>query len=207
MTDYNLINIDRKNRKSVTLRSVGFASFILLQTILSIVLGLAVFAACAFIVHMISKMGLLDTINGLLGRTMVTFTESKLIALSAVFGLAVAVIRVLFEMVYILLVNASFKLIGGVPVGLYTATVDTVSTANREESKPRSVQSDKIEGVMPISQLRRMKEANPVLTQQIENKDETTSFSPVQEPPATPVNPSLRALVSNVNKEDLDNGE
>lgn len=122
MKDYNNVNIidtDRKGRPYITLASVSFASFALLQLTLSIVFALAVFIVLALGFHMLNRIGLLDTINGLLGRTMVTYTESKLIMLSGLFAGIVGIIRFLYELVHILLVNATIRMIGGIPVKLY----------------------------------------------------------------------------------------
>lgn len=128
----NIISLDRKKRPRITIASVNFPAFILLQTILSIAVGIAVFTVCTILILLINHIGLLDTINNLLGSTMVNFTVSKLIQLSALFACAVAIARVLFEMILLLLVNASLLMIGGLPLRLYE---DEQSDKNKKLDK------------------------------------------------------------------------
>lgn len=69
---------------------------------------------------------------------MVNFTVNKLIQLSALFACAVAIARVLFEMILLLLVNASLLMIGGLPLRLYE---DEQSDKNKKlDKKPSSSQ-------------------------------------------------------------------
>lgn len=98
--------------------SVGFSSFVLFQSVLSIAFGIAVFAVCAVLILLVDHMGLLATVNGLLGSTMANFTVRRLVELSAVFACALAVVRILFEMVRILILNSSLMMTGGVPLNL-----------------------------------------------------------------------------------------
>lgn len=83
---------------------------------------------------MLDKIGLLDTINGLLGRTMVTYTESKLIMLSGVFSIMLGIIRFLYELIHILLVNATVRMIGGIPVKLYDADSNAVRNSKKNNT-------------------------------------------------------------------------
>ena len=131
----NIISLDRKKRPRITVASVNFPAFILLQTILSIAVGIAVFTVCTILILLINHIGLLDTINNLLGSTMVNFTVNKLIQLSALFACAVAIARVLFEMILLLLVNASMLMIGGLPLRLYE---DEQSDKNKKLDKKPS---------------------------------------------------------------------
>lgn len=134
----NIISLDRKKRPRITIASVNFQAFILLQTILSIAVGIAVFTVCTILILLINHIGLLDTINNLLGSTMVNFTVNKLIQLSALFACAVAIARVLFEMILLLLVNASLLMIGGLPLRLYE---DEQSDKNKKlDKKPSNSQ-------------------------------------------------------------------
>lgn len=134
----NIISLDRKKRPRITIASVNFPAFILLQTILSIAVGIAVFTVCTILILLINHIGLLDTINNLLGSTMVNFTVNKLIQLSALFACAVAIARVLFEMILLLLVNASLLMIGGLPLRLYE---DEQSDKNKKlDKKPSNSQ-------------------------------------------------------------------
>lgn len=69
---------------------------------------------------------------------MVNFTVNKLIQLSALFACAVAIARVLFEMILLLLVNASLLMIGGLPLRLYE---DEQSDKNKKiDKKPSNSQ-------------------------------------------------------------------
>lgn len=131
----NIISLDRKKHPRITIASVNFPAFILLQTILSIAVGIAVFTVCTILILLINHIGLLDTINNLLGSTMVNFTVNKLIQLSALFACAVAIARVLFEMILLLLVNASLLMIGGLPLRLYE---DEQSDKNKKLDKKPS---------------------------------------------------------------------
>lgn len=115
----NTTSFRRRNRPRITVASVGFSSFVLLQSILSAAFGIAVFAACSVFVLLVDHMGLLDTINRLLGSTMANFSVAKLIGLSAVFATALAIIRILFEVVVILVMNSSLMMIGGVPLNVH----------------------------------------------------------------------------------------
>jgi hypothetical protein len=131
----NIISLDRKKRPRITIASVNFPAFILLQTVLSIAVGIAVFTVCTILILLINHIGLLDTINNLLGSTMVNFTVNKLIQLSAMFACAVAIARLLFEIILLMIVNASLLMIGGLPLRLYETEQPDENQSNSKKYK------------------------------------------------------------------------
>lgn len=144
----SIIDKDNKGRPVMTIGSIGFIPFVLLQFLLSIVVALMVFAACAVFILLIDGTGILDIINKLLGSTMAAFTTSKLFILSGVFAGAVGVLRLLYEIMMILLVNAGLMLIGGMPVKLYS--IGTM----RAQPKPETMESSNIRTTVPASSLK-----------------------------------------------------
>ena len=102
-----------------------------------------VFAACAVFILLIDGTGMLDMINRLLGSTMTAFTTGKLFMLSGVFAAAVGTLRLLYEIMMILLVNAGLMLIGGMPVKLYS--IGTM----RSQKKPETMESSNIRTMVP----------------------------------------------------------
>lgn len=144
----SIIDKDNKGRSVITIGSIGFIPFVLLQLLLSIVVALMVFAACAVFILLIDGTGMLDMINRLLGSTMTAFTTGKLFMLSGVFAAAVGTLRLLYEIMMILLVNAGLMLIGGMPVKLYS--IGTM----RSQKKPETMESSNIGTMVPVSSMK-----------------------------------------------------
>lgn len=144
----SIIDKDNKGRPVITIGSIGFIPFVLLQFLLSIVVALMVFAACAVFILLIDGTGILDMINRLLGSTMAAFTTGKLFMLSGVFAGAVGVLRLLYEIMMILLVNAGLMLIGGMPVKLYS--IGTM----RSLKKPETMESSNVRTTVPVSSVK-----------------------------------------------------
>lgn len=144
----SIIDKDNKGRPVITIGSIGFIPFILLQFLLSIVVALMVFAACAVFILLIDGTGLLAMINQLLGSTMATFTTGKLFMLSGMFAGAVGILRLLYEIMMILLVNAGLMLIGGMPVKLYADGI------MQTQKHPETMESSNIKAPVPVSSVK-----------------------------------------------------
>lgn len=144
----SIIDKGNKGRSVITIGSIGFIPFVLLQLLLSIVVALMVFAACAVFILLIDGAGMLDMINRLLGSTMTAFTTGKLFMLSGVFAAAVGTLRLLYEIMMILLVNAGLMLIGGMPVKLYSIE------PMRAQKKPETMESSNIGTMVPVSSMK-----------------------------------------------------
>lgn len=102
----------------VRLSHVKFSSYAIIQIILAIILGVAVFAGMLAVILVLNKMGVINAVNILMGNRMAHFTVGKLIGISAVISALITVIIILYKMLYITIVNGLLKISNGVTLKL-----------------------------------------------------------------------------------------
>lgn len=138
-------------KRRISIASVAVMPYLLFHAVISLVLGVVIFAAAALAIHLVAGTGLLDSINSLLGSTMVHFDERKLDLLALLFAVLVIIARTLFKGVYALLANATLKTIGGLPLAVADeeagfddgkkSIASAPMTKSAEMKTPRTVES------------------------------------------------------------------
>jgi hypothetical protein len=85
---------------------------------MSAVLGIVAFAFLAVVVLMLDKSNILSSINALMGASIEDFTVSKLLSLSGLFAVLLAVSRTIIKVLWVLISNAAMTMLGGIEIVL-----------------------------------------------------------------------------------------
>lgn len=115
-------NQPKKDELTVKVTHIGWPSYVLLQTVRSIILGVVVFVVALILISVLQSKGVFVSINHLLGAKSLQLDPSKLLALAGIGSFMLCVLRICVTCASIFVTNAVLSCINGV-----SATMQSVS--------------------------------------------------------------------------------
>ena len=104
----------KKDGMTIRLTHVRLASYTIYTAIMSVLVGVAVFLVLAGTILAMSRLGVLDTVNSLLGSEINPFTVCGLITLSGVFSVLVIMVRIIIRMLWLFVFNVVMMIVDGI---------------------------------------------------------------------------------------------
>lgn len=117
-------NQPKKDELTVKVTHIGWSSYVLLQTVRSIILGVVVFVVAFILIAVLQSKGVFVSVNRLLGAKSLQLNPSKLLALAGIGSFMLCVLRICVTCASVFVTNAVLSCINGVSATMQSTTVE-----------------------------------------------------------------------------------